>query len=70
MSVEGMPACLPTRLPTACWSPRAARCAEVNMPDVGSWLVDSKGRFQHEMPPTVFYQMEVSGLWDCRLGSS
>ncbi|KAL4422147.1 hypothetical protein ABPG77_006836 [Micractinium sp. CCAP 211/92] len=32
--------------------------SEVNMPDVGSWLVDSKGRFTHEMPPTVFYQMQ------------
>ena len=32
------------------------------MPNVGSWLVDSKGRFNHDMPPTVFYQMQVSSL--------
>lgn len=39
-----------------------APSAEVNMPNVGSWLVDSKGRFNHDMPPTVFYQMQVSSL--------
>ena len=37
------------------------KCAEVNMPDVGTWLVDSKGRLTMSVPPVVYYQMDVRG---------